>query len=143
MPLDKVQAAEVKQVYELFDTTGAGAVPASELGVLLRSVGEAPTERMVADLIGEATTLTLDDVLRAVDRCRAECPRPSLAELEAAFKTLDQSGTGAIEIGELRRFLTTLGEPLSTEEFEDVLKHVQVRDDGKVDCAKMAKMLAS
>lgn len=143
MPLDKQELAEIENVYNLFDTAGTGAVPASELGVLLRSAGEAPTEKKVKELMGDATTITLQDVIAAVETCRVECPRPSLTQLENAFLTLDKSGTGLIEIDRLKEFLTTTGEPLSEVELQDVMKHVAVRPDGKVDCAKLAKLLAA
>lgn len=123
-------------------------MPATELGTLLRAVGEAPTEAKLDELTkmlgkGEGGTLTFEELIRAVKDVRETCPRPTKEELEAAFLTLDKSKTGYIAVSELRETLTTLGEPLDADELERVLGEIDVREDGKVDCSNLAKLLAS
>lgn len=80
--------------------------------------------------------------MSAVRRFREQCPRPSAAQLEEAFRTLDKSNTGFIAITELKAALTTMGEPLEEEELEKVIAEIDVQPDGRVSCATLARLLS-
>ncbi len=92
---------------------------------------------------GDGGTLSFADVLTAVKQIRAECPRPSAADLETAFRTLDKSGTGFISIAELKTALTTLGEPLDEAELDAVIAEIDVQPDGRVACDTLARLLSA
>lgn len=49
-----------------------------------------------------------------------------------ALRHFDRNGNGYLEREELRRVLTTIGEPLPPEDFEDMLRLVDVNHDGKI-----------
>jgi len=145
--ISETQRAEYKDTFKLFDTTASGMVPAADLGLLLRSVGEAPTNALVTELAASFNnnnnTMNFEQFLQAIAAVREKCPKPAMKELETAFLTLDKSGTGEIDVDELKNLLTSMGEPLEANELDDVLKHVKVGKNNKVACAALAKLLSS
>jgi len=50
---DKEQIAELKKVFALFDEDGDGKITIKELGTMMRSLGQNPTEAELRDLINE------------------------------------------------------------------------------------------
>ena len=53
-------------------------------------------------------------------------------EICKAFKVFDDKGTGTIPIEELRYVLTNMGEALSEEEVDELIKQADQNKDGKV-----------
>ena len=53
-------------------------------------------------------------------------------ELNMAFKTFDVNGDGVISADELRTVLTKLGEPISDEDIEEMIRLADVNGDGKI-----------
>ena len=53
-------------------------------------------------------------------------------ELREAFRVFDRNGDGFISASELRHVMTNLGEKLSDEEVEDMIKEADLDGDGLV-----------
>ena len=52
--LSAEQIAEFKEVFQIFDTDGNGTICEQELGIVLRALGQSPTDEEVKELLGEA-----------------------------------------------------------------------------------------
>jgi centrin-1 len=50
--LSESQKQEIKQAFDLFDTSGSGTIQAKELKVALRALGFEPTVEEIKNLIG-------------------------------------------------------------------------------------------
>jgi calmodulin len=55
-------------------------------------------------------------------------------ELYNAFKVFDKDGSGTISSDELRNVLKSLGEDLSDEELDEMIKLADRNGDGSIDC---------
>ena len=55
-------------------------------------------------------------------------------EIREAFKVFDKDGNGFISAAELRHVMTTLGEKLSEDEVEEMIREADVDGDGQVRC---------
>ena len=53
-------------------------------------------------------------------------------EIREAFKVFDKDGNGYISASELRHVMTNLGEKLTDEEVDEMIKEADVDGDGKV-----------
>jgi len=53
--------------------------------------------------------------------------------LKKAFKRFDIDGDGTIDMAELRRCLTTMGEALTNEQVDEMFDKLDADSDGKVD----------
>lgn len=52
--LTPLPPTEAKEAFALFDKRGAGTIPKSSLGDVLRALGQNPTQKEVADLASQA-----------------------------------------------------------------------------------------
>ena len=52
--------------------------------------------------------------------------------LQAAFRTFDKDGSGRISADELRQVMHTLGETLTDEEIEDMIREADTDGDGQI-----------
>mmetsp|Transcript_24268 Transcript_24268/g.32228 ORF Transcript_24268/g.32228 Transcript_24268/m.32228 type:complete len:99 (+) Transcript_24268:74-370(+) len=54
--LTEEQIAEFKEAFSLFDKDGDGTITTKELGTVMRSLGQNPTEAELMDMINEVST---------------------------------------------------------------------------------------
>jgi len=52
--LSENQKQEIKQAFDLFDTSGSGTIESKELKVALRALGFEPTKEEIKNLIGDS-----------------------------------------------------------------------------------------
>ena len=64
-------------------------------------------------------------------------------ELQYAFKVFDRNKNGYITSHELRSAMTNLGENLTTEEVEEMIKEADLDNDGQIDFDEFMKMIMS
>ncbi|KAF5833503.1 calmodulin [Dunaliella salina] len=62
-------------------------------------------------------------------------------ELIDAFRVFDTRGNGRLKASELRHILTNLGEKLSEEEVEELIREVDVDGDGEILCNEFASIM--
>jgi calmodulin len=67
----------------------------------------------------------------------------SEAELLEAFKVFDKDGNGFISAEELRHVMTNLGEKLTDEEVNEMIREADQDGDGQVDYSEFVKMMLS
>uniref|UniRef100_A0A8B9JRT2 EF-hand domain-containing protein n=3 Tax=Clupeocephala TaxID=186625 RepID=A0A8B9JRT2_ASTMX len=61
--LTEEQIAEFKEAFSLFDKDGDGTITTKELGTVMRSLGQNPTEAELQDMINEE----VDEMIREAD----------------------------------------------------------------------------
>ncbi|KAF8310471.1 EF-hand protein [Clavulina sp. PMI_390] len=129
----KADNAEWKEAFALFDKKGTGAVPRETLGDLLRALGQNPTQAEVAEIVAAAPRdVDYKTFLTILNRPDGFKPAGTLEEFIRGFQVFDKEGNGFIGAGELRYVLTQLGEKMSDEEVDELLKGVQIGPDGSV-----------
>ena len=71
-----------------------------------------------------------------------EKPLETEASIIAAFREFDRKGKGVISTKKLMKIMTGMGEKLSTEEVEEMVKYTNCYNgDGKVKYEKFVKMM--
>nr|KAG5710668.1 hypothetical protein BaRGS_035070 [Batillaria attramentaria] len=121
--LSEEQIAEFKEAFSLFDKDGDGTITTKELGTVMRSLGQNPTEAELQDMINEVDA---DD-----------------EELKEAFRVFDKDGNGFISASELRHVMTNLGEKLTDEEVDEMIREADIDGDGQVNYEEFVKMMTS
>ncbi|UYV74298.1 hypothetical protein LAZ67_11002912 [Cordylochernes scorpioides] len=208
--------AEFKEAFSLFDQNSDGMITAGELGIVMRSLGQRPTEAELRQMVTmvdqdgrfllvllctvllllihtvpEPTSrsqLAASVVTAVLSDCRSRCHQTdfslqttmsyrrtnplqesgylgsfldygtnwtpcngtiefneflhmmskktkesdSEAELKEAFRVFDKNGDGFISAPELRHVMTNLGEKLTDEEVEDMIREADLDGDGLV-----------
>ena len=59
-------------------------------------------------------------------------------EIREAFKVFDRDNNGFISAAELRNVMTSIGEKLTDDEVDEMIKEADQDGDGRIDCMKSA-----
>ncbi|XP_074592281.1 putative calcium-binding protein CML7 [Curcuma longa] len=131
-PTDE-QVASMKEAFNLFDTDGDGRIAASELGILMRSLGGNPTQAQLKEIAATEGLTDPFDFPRFLDLMRKHLrPEPFDRQLRDAFRVLDKDSTGKVSVADLRHVLTSIGEKLEPAEFDEWIREVEVGPDGTI-----------
>jgi len=144
--LTEEQIAEFKEAFSLFDKDGDGTITTKELGTVMRSLGQNPTEAELADMINEVDadgngTIDFPEFLTMMARKMKDTD--SEEEIAEAFKVFDKDGNGFISAAELRHIMTNLGEKLTDEEVDEMIREADIDGDGQINYEEFVKMMMS
>ncbi|EMR85347.1 putative myosin regulatory light chain cdc4 protein [Botrytis cinerea BcDW1] len=124
-PYDAQASTNYREAFQLFDKRGTQRVQLDQLGDLLRACGQNPTLNEIRELEknvgGEFDFETFSKILNRPGGFR-DPGEPE--EYCRGFQVFDKDMTGFIGVGQLRYILTNLGEKMSDEEVDELLKAV-------------------
>merc|ERR1711962_880054 len=109
-------------------------------------MGQNPTEDELLNLVMEVDldgngTIEFPEFLEMMKAKAGEVDQES--DLREAFKIFDRDRDGFIDMKELKKVTTMLGQQLTEEEVEDFMKEADVDGNGKLDYDEFVKMLLS
>ncbi|PQM39270.1 calmodulin [Prunus yedoensis var. nudiflora] len=134
----------VQGAFCLFDKDGDGCITTKELGTVMRSLGQNPTEAELQDMINEVDadqngTIDFSEFLNLMARKMKDTD--SEEELKEAFKVFDKDQNGFISAAELRHVMANLGEKLTDEEVDEMIREADEDGDGQVNYAEFVRMM--
>src|ERR1700761_2937802 len=135
---------------------GDGCITTVELGTVMRSLGQNPTEAELQDMINEVDadgngTIDFPEFLTMMARKMRDTDTED--EIKEAFKVFDKDGNGFISAAELRHVMTSLGasllihprllglfirspfrigEKLSDGEVDEMIREADIDGDGQI-----------
>merc|ERR1712046_502281 len=127
MEFSDEEKKEFRKNFNLFDKKRTGAIPIADMGTVLRSLGQNPTEAELAALMEE------------VDKDKSGTVE--LEEIMNAFLTFDADGSGFIDRQELVEALTTMGDPVDEETINGMIAEADLDGDGKINYAEFTKIM--
>merc|ERR1712164_208290 len=144
--LNEEQIAEFKEAFSLFDKDGDGKITTKELGTVMRSLGQNPTEAELQDMINEVDadgngTIEFPEFLSLMARKMQDTDTEE--EIREAFKVFDKDGNGFISAAELRHVMTNLGEKLSEDEVEEMIREADADGDGQINYDEFVEIMMS
>ncbi|PLN85019.1 EF-hand [Aspergillus taichungensis] len=114
-----------KEAFSLFDRRGSGTVSLELLGDLLRACGQNPTQEEIAGLEKNlGGDFDFESFLKVLNRPGGFREPGDPEEYCRGFQVFDKDLTGFIGVGQLRYILTNLGEKMSDDEVDELLKAV-------------------
>ncbi|KAL5248187.1 hypothetical protein ACHWQZ_G017385 [Mnemiopsis leidyi] len=138
------QIAEFREAFSLFDKDGDGTITTTELGTVMKSLGQSPCESDLQDMINEVDadgngTIDFKEFLEMMTKHmkEADCDQ----ELREAFKVFDRNGDGKITADELKTVMHNLGETLTDEEIDQMIEEADTNKDGYVDYEEFCIMM--
>ena len=104
----------------------------------MRSLGQNPSESELQDMINEVDadnngTIDFPEFLTMMARKMKDTD--SEEEIREAFKVFDRDNNGFISAAELRHVMTSIGEKLTDDEVDEMIREADQDGDGRIDCA--------
>ena len=130
--LTEEQENEVKEAFALADKNGTGSIQTKEVGMVVRALGMNPSDEELQEMVegkGDGMSLTFREFLGIVGNRMNEVDNED--ELREAFAVFDRDGQGFIRAAELRHMMTNLGEKLSDQEVDDMIREAGIDNDGQ------------
>jgi len=142
--LTNEQIEEFKEAFLLFDRDNDGFITTKELGTVMRSLGQSPTEHELQDMINEVDTdgsgtIDFPEFLQMMAKKMKDID--SEEEITEAFRVFDKDGNGYISAAELRHVMTSLGEKLTDDEVDEMIREADLNGDGQIDYEEFVKMM--
>ena len=126
---------QYRKAFSVYEMEDEGKISKKDLGIVMRSLGQNPTEAELQDMINEVDadrkgTIEFHEFLSMMERKKDYIE--SEDEVLAAFRVFDDDGTGFVSADELREVLTSLGEKLTDEEVEELFSEGEINADGLI-----------
>ena len=138
------QIAELREAFSLFDKDRNGTITAWNLGTVMKSLGQNPTEVELQDMINEVDAnhngvIEFPEFLAMMTRQMNSDDREE--EIREAFNVFDKDSNGFISATELRQMMDSLGEKLTEEEVEEMVRVADMDGDGQVNYEEFVTLM--
>ncbi|KAG8186084.1 hypothetical protein JTE90_027078 [Oedothorax gibbosus] len=142
--LTNSQIRELKTAFSMLDKNQDGRVNETEIKCMLDKLGIALTDSMVGKLIDQASKkgdrlLSEDEFLSWMSHQSVQ--DDVMADLMAAFRVFDKDKNGFITRDELRSAMDTIGEPMSEEQLDLMIRATDTDNDGRINYEEFVRML--
>ena len=144
--LSDEKISEINETFKIFDKDKDGYITTKELGDIMKGLGQNPSEAELQNLINEVDiedngTIDLKEFIGLMAKKMKEPENEE--EIIEAFKVFDKDGNGLISSDELLHVMTSLGDNLTIEEVEELIKDADLDKDGYINYAEFVKLLFS
>lgn len=136
-PLSKDYLADLKEVFMLFDKDEDGVLTFTELEVVMKCLGQRPSEQELLQMVREVSqdklydTVEFNEFLTMIAKQRKH--EVTLQDLVEAFKIFDKENTGVISKDDFCYIMNKFGNETFEEELVDMVKEADKRKNGKID----------
>jgi calmodulin len=135
---------EYRDAFEMFDKDKDGYITAKELANVMRSLNQDPSEQELHDMISEVDVdgngkIEFEEFVTLMNRRSKETDTEE--EVINAFKVFDKDGNGMISSTELRHVMTTLGDQLTDEEVDEMIREADIDGDGYINYEEFVRMM--
>ncbi len=133
--LTEEQIEEFRQAFKLFDHDDNGTITADELGTVMRSLGQNPTDEDLATMIAELDADgngNIDFAEFLFKMARSQRDTDSEEEIREAFRVFDIDGSGLISSAELLHVMTNLGERKTAADADLTIAEADSNGDGGI-----------
>lgn len=143
--LSEDQIQEFKETFGIFDTKGDGKISVSQIGDVIRALGQNPTEsdiKKCSDKLTPEDRISFDTFMPILQTVIKNKKQYSVDEFVEGLRHFDNDGSGYISSAELRHLLTGLGEKLTEDEVEQILVGME-DEEGRVNYEFFVKQIMS
>ncbi|KAH7962908.1 hypothetical protein HPB52_018617 [Rhipicephalus sanguineus] len=144
LQLSEQALADLREVFALFDRDGDGEIRPEDVGVMLRAIGQNPTQAELEMAIAEMDTNgngTVDFTEYVAYMGEETLNPPTEEELRQVFEFFDKDRNGFITADELRLLMTALGEQLTDEEVHEMIREADMDGDGQINYHEFAAVM--
>merc|ERR1712198_20015 len=139
------QISEFQEAFSIFDQKGDGKIQVTQIGEVLRALGQNPTEADVKRLSHQHRPderISFEQFLPILQTISRQRPVDTADDFIEGLRHFDKDGNGYISSAELRHLMTHLGEKLTDEEVEQLLTG-QEDSQGNVNYEEFVRIVLS
>lgn len=142
---DKMKLEQIREAFNVFDKDNDGFITLKELGTVMRSLGQNPTETELHDLIkqydrDESGTIDFvefyDLMLRKMNETEME------QEILEIFESLDRDGNGVLSGQEIQSVMDLVGVNLTDDQVAELIKQADLDEDGCLNFSEFFRMMS-
>merc|ERR1719207_263588 len=121
-----------------------GTILTKELGTVMRSLGQNPTDAELQDMVNEVDadgngTIDFPEFLSLMARKMNDTDTEE--DILDAFRVFDRDGSGFIDATELRHIMCNLGEKITDEELDEMTREADVDASGRINYEDFVTMM--
>jgi calmodulin len=111
----------------------------------MRSLAQNPTESELQDIINQFDadnngTIDFVEFLTMMEKKLKQAETED-DEIREAFRVFDKNGDGYISAAELLHVMTNLGEKLTQDEIDEMIREADLDNDGQIDWNEFVRMM--
>ena len=130
-----------RENFDLVDDDRDGLITREQASLLFRGLGQTPTNSELNDLVEKLPQqISFDDFLEWFGNSYKQPVVEN--DLVRAFRVFDLSNSGVLPVSKFRELLTNLGDHMTNEEIEEIMKEIPVDSRGNFDYVVFARRLS-
>jgi Ca2+-binding EF-hand superfamily protein len=138
--LDDAAVARFRRSFDLFDADGDGTISATELRNVLRSLGRAPTQEQLDQILkvfdaDGSGRLEFEEFVTLIRTELSHTDRNDVV-IDAAWRAIDANKSGFVSPAELRRVMSNLVSYVSDAEIAAMVTVADAEGDGQLSLAE-------
>ena len=146
MPLSKQARSQMEELFTTMDKNGKGTVTAAELATAMSTIGDGLDEEACTELIRIADRdgdrlMSSEEFLSLVEQGLELSDGQGEEELiKEEFNSFDQNGDGYIDKEELKTAMENMGEELTDQQIDQMMRAADVDGDQKITMEEFKRM---
>jgi calcium-binding protein CML len=147
-PMMRDHNQELEEAFQRFDMNRDGKISVTELGCILRSLGDDPSDEELILMVKEVDRdgdgfIDLEEfILLNSSSSASSSSMENDQGLRDAFQVFDMNSDGKISAQELHHVLLRLGDSCTIEECGRMIRGVDMNGDGYVDFEEFRRMMS-
>lgn len=148
--LTEDQLEEIREAFNLFDSSHAGNIDLRELKAAMRALGfeikRDELKSMMSDINKEVNdanahlvTINVDEFIELMTPKMSS--RDTRDEIEKIFRLFDEENTGFITFKQLKKVCSELGEGLTDNEIQEMIDEADRDQDGKINFEEFYRVM--
>ena len=135
---------EYRLAYELFDSDNSGGITKEKLAAVMKRLGQTPSDQEIDDMINEVDAdengkIEFEEFVLLMARNKKS--HDTEEEFQELFKIFDKNKTNRISKNDLREVLTAIGETLSENELDEIMKEADLDGKGHILYDEFVRMM--
>lgn len=143
-PVQLDPETEAKEAFALFDKDGGGTITREEFESVYKALGknDRNVDKEISDLMKVMDADGNGQIsFEEFKRVMLDRENDEEATIRSAFKMFDRDQTGYISAAEIRDVLVNLGDKLTNEEVDEMMRNAEVGGDCMVSYSEFKQML--